>query len=314
MVYKKIDEKPLPLDLITAGEETQMRNATRMETVEEYKELLQSGDAWPFDSKIIVFKDCDKYWLADGFHRFFAAKSLNRSSVHCVIYHGTLEDAQDYALSANSNHGLRRTNDDKRKAVTTALSMNRWASKSSRAIAEHIGVSDMFVGKIRKEMESNSGANGLHLEALSSEKQGSVKSVFGKDGKEYKATTPANPVVVPPKAEPVLKAISGHFSKDELPTSDKQWLEVAKAPEDCWIDIVERARESAGEGEILLKHFKEARIETCWKVAHDVLKSYATHLIQSVDRFHEAKPNKEAHAKCLDAARVIIKTADRWLK
>ena len=42
--YRKLDEKPLPLELITAGEETQMRYATREETITEYAELFDSAD------------------------------------------------------------------------------------------------------------------------------------------------------------------------------------------------------------------------------------------------------------------------------
>ena len=87
-------------------------------------------------------------------------------------------DAQDYALAANANHGLRRTNEDKRKAVHTALLMERWAMRSNVAISEHVGVSDKLVGKIRNELDSSTDA----------------EFRVGRDGKKRKAPTPTSPV------------------------------------------------------------------------------------------------------------------------
>lgn len=55
-----------------------------------------------------------------------------------------------YAAGANGAHGLRRTTDDKRKAVTTLLADPEWAGWSNIAIAKACGVSDHFVGTIRK--------------------------------------------------------------------------------------------------------------------------------------------------------------------
>ena len=67
-----------------------------------------------------VFDGTD-YWLADGFHRFWAAKEAGLTEIYEEIHPGTLRDAILFSLSANSKHGLRRTNADKRKAVQTLL-------------------------------------------------------------------------------------------------------------------------------------------------------------------------------------------------
>jgi hypothetical protein len=62
---------------------------------------------------------------------------------------GTQQDAQWYSYSANQTHGLRRTNADKAKAVKAALAHPNGAKMSDGAIAEHVGVSQPFVGKHR---------------------------------------------------------------------------------------------------------------------------------------------------------------------
>lgn len=55
----------------------------------------------------------------------------------------------------NQAHGLRRTNDDKRKAVMAALRHPKGAKMSDTQIAEHVGVDVKTVGKYRSELESS---------------------------------------------------------------------------------------------------------------------------------------------------------------
>lgn len=186
---KKPTNKPLPIGLISAGEETQMRYATRSETVDEYAELFTDDVAWPFDSRIVVFQDGDNHWLADGFHRLKAADKAGRTSVHCEVHNGTLEDAQDYALAANSTHGLQRTNEDKRKAVLAALDMDRWASKSNCAIADHVGVSESLVRKLRKASENSFKTNVQSSATV----EGSQESTQPPNTKKTKTSSTAQP-------------------------------------------------------------------------------------------------------------------------
>jgi hypothetical protein len=65
-----------------------------------------------------------------------------------------VEDARWYALGANTVHGLRRTNEDKRRAVEGALAMR--PGMSSAAIAEHCGVSHTMVNGMRPPLEDSS--------------------------------------------------------------------------------------------------------------------------------------------------------------
>jgi hypothetical protein len=69
--------------------------------------------------RLVVFEDAGKaYWVANGFHRYRAAFRLKRENIECEVRKGGLRQAILYACGANAAHGLRRTNGDKRQAVT----------------------------------------------------------------------------------------------------------------------------------------------------------------------------------------------------
>ena len=65
------------------------------------------------------------------------------------------EDAILYSVGANASHGMRRTNEDKRRAVRTALRVK--PEENDLAIARRCFVSSMFVGNVRREELSLNG-------------------------------------------------------------------------------------------------------------------------------------------------------------
>lgn len=130
---------------------TQSREKLDQTVVSEYAELFKEGVEFPPIS--VVFDGTD-YYLADGFHRLLAAQSAGKSSINCDVIAGTLRDAILYSLSANHNHGLRRSIEDKRKAVLTMLEDFEWADWSDREIARQCHVSHPFVTKMRASMKS----------------------------------------------------------------------------------------------------------------------------------------------------------------
>jgi hypothetical protein len=90
--------------------------------------------------------------LADGFHRLHASRAAERAEVECNIVHGTRRDAVLYSVGANTSHGLRRTNEDKRKAVLTLLKDDEWAQWSAREIAKVCAVDHRFVDRLRDSL------------------------------------------------------------------------------------------------------------------------------------------------------------------
>ena len=136
---------------IDAG--TQARVEINEAAVAEYAEAMTAGEHLP---PPVVFFDGANYFLADGFHRYHANRRIGAVSWPCDVRTGTLADAKLYAYGANRQHGLRRTNEDKRKAVLGMLA--DFPDWSDRAIARHVGVDDKTVGAARKRSDCGNSA------------------------------------------------------------------------------------------------------------------------------------------------------------
>ena len=160
----------LRIALLRLDGDTQPRETINEAVVKEYAERIQAGDKFP---AVVVFFDGEHYWLGDGFHRTLAHQSAGLEDVEADIRPGSRADAVWFACSANRAHGLRRSNDDKRRAVTMALASPQAQGMSDRQLAEHCGVGHVFVGMVRREL---AGVHGEHLEA-------GVR--IGRDGKQY---------------------------------------------------------------------------------------------------------------------------------
>jgi len=133
--------------IINAG--TQSRAKIDENVVAEYADAMKDGAKFP---PAVVFHDGAEYFLADGFHRFFAAKKCGSPGIFCDVREGTSRDAILFSFGANGTHGLRRTAADKRKAVTTMLEDIEWQDWSDREIARQCCVSHPFVAALRKEL------------------------------------------------------------------------------------------------------------------------------------------------------------------
>ena len=132
---------------------TQSRVELNNATVEEYAEAMHEGATFP---PVVVFFDGATHWLADGFHRYFGADHAGLEEIAADVRQGTQADAQLFSFGVNADHGLRRTNADKRKAVTGALHHPVSCKWSDRQIAKHCGVSDKTVAAVRDSHCGNS--------------------------------------------------------------------------------------------------------------------------------------------------------------
>lgn len=136
----------LPLDGIRTNGGTQPRVETNETAIAEYAEVIRFGGELP---PVIVFDDGAELWLADGFHRFHAHRKAGAMEIACDVRQGTKRDAILFSVGANAAHGLRRSNEDKRKAVKTLLADAEWSAWSDNAIAKACGVSQPFVSSLR---------------------------------------------------------------------------------------------------------------------------------------------------------------------
>jgi transposase-like protein len=139
----------LPLRKIRLDGGTQTRARINDDIIEEYAQDMRDGAQFP---PLVVFHDGKHHWLGDGFHRYGAALHLKLDSIECEVRQGTLADAQWYSFSVNQAHGLRRTNEDKARAVKAALRHS--PQRSNLEIARHVGVSDETARKYRAELEA----------------------------------------------------------------------------------------------------------------------------------------------------------------
>jgi hypothetical protein len=139
-------ERLLPLEAIRRDDACQPRATTYLEMVQDYAEAMLAGAQFP---AVVVFYDGDAYWLADGYHRTDAAEAALRTEILADVRDGTKRDAILHSLGANAAHGLKRSNEDKRRAVMTMLQDAEWSRNSDRDIARHCGVAPMTVIRYR---------------------------------------------------------------------------------------------------------------------------------------------------------------------
>lgn len=148
---------------------TQARAQTNEDAIDGYGEEMNRGTIFP---PIALYFDGTTYWLADGFHRYLAAKRIGRPTITAEVQPGGRVDALKHALGANATNGVHRNNADKRNAVEIAL--EEWPDRANPVIAEICRVSVEFVRTTRVQL-TKSG----HLTPS--------ETVIGRDGKEYPA-------------------------------------------------------------------------------------------------------------------------------
>jgi hypothetical protein len=139
----------LRLDRITQDKSIQQRTGgLQSARVREYSKAMKNAAPFP---PITVFHDQGQhtYWLADGFHRCAAAAAAGFTEIQAEVIDGTYRQALLYAACANADHGIRRTNEDKRKAVVTLLTDDEWSQWSDHEIAKRTHPTQPFVSKLR---------------------------------------------------------------------------------------------------------------------------------------------------------------------
>lgn len=137
-------------------------------------------------------------WLSRGFHRIAAALRAGLAELEFEVVAGDRKDAIIDAACSNTDHGLKRTNADKRRAVEILLTeCPEW---SDRKLADSAGVGDDLVRAVRKATVQVPFSGTCDAPA---------KRV-GKDGKAY-TVKPKSPLKAPePEAEdPAIVAEAG---------------------------------------------------------------------------------------------------------
>lgn len=107
--------------------------------VAEYAELMSGGyGAFP---PVEVFRVDSQLVVVDGFHRVHAALKADLKAIPANIRDGSADDALLFSVKANATHGLRRTNEDKRRAVEMLLDHPTFGKLGKEKLAALAGVS-----------------------------------------------------------------------------------------------------------------------------------------------------------------------------
>lgn len=151
----------LNISQIELDSSTQFRVDIDEGKVAEYAQLMTDGVELP---PIRVIADGSKTYLVDGWHRLYAHKKLEKTAIMAELTVGTYRDAVLAALSANNDHGLPTTNQDKRKKVLFALRDPDLSQLSQREIARLCGVTQAMVSKVKNEIALPKSDNGYQLD------------------------------------------------------------------------------------------------------------------------------------------------------
>ena len=181
----RLERPTLELDAIRTDGGTQPRERLDESTLADYAERMSldpatgfvvdpEGQRWP---ELVVFFDGQAHWLADGFHRYSAAQQAGLARFQVTLHEGALRDAVLYSLGVNATHGKRRTNADKRRALTRALTDEQWRRYADSRLAALCKVSAPMVRALRSELEAE---RAIPFEPI----------LYGSDGREFERSAP----------------------------------------------------------------------------------------------------------------------------
>jgi N6-adenosine-specific RNA methylase IME4 len=145
------------LDDLTLDPATQPRAGLDLAVVADYAEAMAAGATFP---ALTVYSDGASYWLADGWHRVAGARQAGLAELPAEVREGSRRDAILHSCGANAEHGARRTNEDKRRAVLTLLGDEEWSRWSDREIARRCRVGHAFVSNLRASLSTVDSDNG----------------------------------------------------------------------------------------------------------------------------------------------------------
>lgn len=147
------DLRSIPLGEMRADPDLQPRATLDLVVLAEYATAMSAGVEFP---PVVAFFDGETYWLADGFHRYHAADRAGMRRIATDVRSGGRREAILHGVGSNADHGLRRTNEDKRRAVEMLFADPEWAAWSDSEIARRCNVDHKTVAAVRADHLGNS--------------------------------------------------------------------------------------------------------------------------------------------------------------
>lgn len=145
------------IDKITRDKRLQQRvwmtDSAIVEWADQISAWRKAGDKDRHLPPVYLVRQKETLWLVDGWHRTAAYERAGEAVIQAEIVDGTWRDAVLASIGANAEHGIRRSNEDKVKAVTTLLQDPEWRKLSDRRLAELAGVTHPTVAKLRSTVK-----------------------------------------------------------------------------------------------------------------------------------------------------------------
>lgn len=145
--------RTISVDALILDARAQPRTKLDLLVVGEYAEAMRNGAEFP---AVVAFGTKEAAYLADGWHRVHAAREADVGSIAVELRPGDLRDAILYSVGTNAAHGLRRTNADKQRAVSTLLRDDEWGKWSDSEIARQAQVDQKTVTRWREILTASS--------------------------------------------------------------------------------------------------------------------------------------------------------------
>lgn len=155
---KMLVEKPnlmwLALTAILVDLEVQSRVAMDMEHCRFLSgELAISGELKP----ILVFFDGERYWLANGFHRYHVYVKAGRKQIRAIVKPGGRTEAIIESARVNDNASKGKTPEDKKRSLRMLLEFPEWRNKPAKELCDYVGLSRLTVVKQLAEFDAQGG-------------------------------------------------------------------------------------------------------------------------------------------------------------
>lgn len=202
---------------VAMDEETWREYATRMTWSQDLKLAVDpEGQHWP---ALQLVNDGQTLWLADGFHRLHAARSLGFEQFQVQIQPGTQREAIQRSLGANARHGKRRTRADKRRAIERALFDHEWATWTDARLGRLCHVTPAMVTTVRQALERDGtigvqeilvGEDGREFERSVRSTVSSAPSPSTSTARKKSPKSPKTPDVVPGTNSMSWEAFASH--------------------------------------------------------------------------------------------------------
>jgi hypothetical protein len=164
--------KTLLIKDLTLDTRFQARSRMDLQVIRDYEAVISEGRIMP---PIKVVRIQDVLYVVDGFHRLHAYRNQGRDRIEAEVKESTAQDALILAITANQAHGLRRSNQDKIKAVEMALEDIELACQSDRQLAKLCGVRPPFVAGVRSHSKKSKPVSKFTRKTLAQTKDQKVK-------------------------------------------------------------------------------------------------------------------------------------------